>query len=82
MPKLQLLSSLSDALCARCVWGGRGNPTPLFVARPVLIENVKAAEKTYIRLPGIPTGKIWPGGEKEHREEPPRYRIQRSNFVE
>lgn len=30
-------------------FGGRErNPSPLFVARPVLIENVKAAEKTYV----------------------------------
>lgn len=33
---------------AHDAFGGRGNPSPLFVARPVLIENVKAAEKTYV----------------------------------
>lgn len=32
---------------AHDAFGGRGNPSPLFVARPVLIENVKARPKKH-----------------------------------
>jgi len=48
VPKLQLLSSLSDALCARCVWWTRKSLPIVCRASRVLIENVKATEKTFV----------------------------------
>lgn len=50
---------------AHDAFGGRGNPSPLSAASRVLIENVKATEKTYVSLRNA--GKIWPRGRPKNR---------------